>query len=178
VNGRPTLVLHPHNDNEQVNILARLLGDGASIASALDEVAIVVATKGHPIHKVLQAVDTTYSTAYRSAFRGATSWASDDSKKRVADTHIVHSIIHRQQSNQSQPPSVIVCAGATPRSTLYAVYSFLETCGARFHLHGDVLPEHPSSTLAFSVPQVRSPFLSLDFFCIFFTCFRSFWQGV
>ena len=35
---------------------------------------------------------------------------------------------------------VIVVCGATPKAVLYAAYTFAEQLGARFMLHGDVLP--------------------------------------
>jgi hypothetical protein len=47
------------------------------------------------------------------------------------------------------PHRVTVCTGATPRAALYAIYrGLLRHLGARFYLHGDVLPSpHPSRAL-------------------------------
>jgi hypothetical protein len=41
--------------------------------------------------------------------------------------------------------SLAVCSGTTGHATLYAVYTLLERCGARFYLHGDVLPDANAS---------------------------------
>ena len=58
---------------------------------------------------------------------------------------------------------VTVCTGATPRATLYAVYSLLESLGARFALSGDLLPQ-PNAGLelpaAEAAPLLASPIFS------------------
>jgi hypothetical protein len=56
------------------------------------------------------------------------------------DAHIVH-------SQRVGGATLTVCAGATPRATLYAVYALLEALGARFSLSGDMLPP-PDAALA------------------------------
>ena len=48
--------------------------------------------------------------------------------------------------------AVTLCAGATPRAALYAVYTLLEAMGARFYLHGDVLP---APRAALELPSAR-----------------------
>ena len=49
----------------------------------------------------------------------------------ASGAHVVHS-----------NGSLAVCTGATGHAALYAVYTLLERCGARFYLHGDVLYDH------------------------------------
>jgi hypothetical protein len=52
----------------------------------------------------------------------------------ASGAHVVHS-----------NGSLAVCTGATGHAALYAVYTLLERCGARFYLHGDVLPDANAS---------------------------------
>jgi len=46
---------------------------------------------------------------------------------------------------------VLMCAGASPRATLWAVYELVELWGVRYLLHGDILP----SRGPFRLPQVE-----------------------
>lgn len=48
-----------------------------------------------------------------------------------------------------------VCTGATPRAAMYAVYTLLESLGARFYLTGDVLPL-PNASLSFPLTPILS----------------------
>ena len=67
----------------------------------------------------------------------------------TGDAHIVHTQQRpRAGAAAAAPPALLtVCAGATPRATLYAVYALLESLGARFSLAGDLLPP-PNAALA------------------------------
>lgn len=64
-------------------------------------------------------------------------YAAASSALASADSHLLHTL-----SN-----GAIVCAGASPTSTLYAVYSLAEELGARFYLDGDVLPKADAGKL-------------------------------
>ena len=90
---------------------------------------VVVATRDH---QVLQTAMRGIEPGFDAALDAL----------NTSDSHIVH----RLQSSQ-WPRPVVICSGVTPQATLYAVYSFVEHLGARFFLHGDVLPE-PNPALA------------------------------
>ena len=113
----PTLTLHADSAG----------GDGAIALlgpTPKGSVTIVTATYGHAIHASLRAWDATLGTALDAMTH--------------RDAHLVHSL------RAPNGGTVVVCAGSTPRATLYAAYSLAELLGARFHLHGDVSP-HPSN---------------------------------
>jgi hypothetical protein len=79
------------------------------------------------------------SSAFDSAVRPSANTLDVALSTLAGDEHIVHSTLFEGRV-------VTVCSGATPRATLYAVYTLLERAGARFYLHGDVLPP-PRATL-------------------------------
>jgi hypothetical protein len=70
---------------------------------------------------------------------------------------------HAVFTSAAAPAPVTVCTGSTPRATLYAVYSLLESLGARFALSGDLLPQ-PNAGLelpaAEAAPLLASPIFS------------------
>eukprot|EP00040_Diaphanoeca_grandis_P010907 m.55890 g.55890 ORF g.55890 m.55890 type:complete len:686 (-) comp22151_c0_seq1:41-2098(-) len=56
------------------------------------------------------------------------------------DSHLIHTF-----SSIATNQTSVVCTGATPRATLYCVYSLMETLGIRFFLTHDVLPPADAS---------------------------------
>eukprot|EP00035_Acanthoeca_spectabilis_P001424 m.80027 g.80027 ORF g.80027 m.80027 type:complete len:983 (-) comp10865_c0_seq1:26-2974(-) len=87
---------------------------------------VVVATRQHAaVHSVLSKWNRThYSDGIQSL--------------RSQDAHLIHSL----ESNTGA--AVIACVGASPIAALYSVYSLSERLGARFYLHGEVLPSSTS----------------------------------
>ena len=81
------------------------------------------------------------TTPFVSAGHPSLKTLGDATRSLTGDEHIVHSATLNGRS-------ITLCTGATPRATLYAVYTFLELLGARFYLHGDVLP-YPNASLSF-----------------------------
>ena len=69
------------------------------------------------------------------------------------DSHVVHVLNRSSTSGRT-----VVCSGATPRATLYSVYALAGQLGARFYLHGDVLPTPDASlSLAHVRPELSTP---------------------
>jgi hypothetical protein len=97
---------------------------------------IIVASRTDTIHAALQRLDPAFGRLLAGLGK--------------PDSHLVHQI---DPKAATQP--IVVCVGATPRATLYAVYSLLEILGARFYLHGDVLPE-PNVLLRFPAGLSRT----------------------
>lgn len=88
------------------------------------------------------------------------------------DSHVVHTLKSTASTTKGAvgvggPGRVIVCVGATPRASLYAVYSLMELLGVRYYLHGDVLPSQPT---LHRCPK-RTP---LGFLCAAFNHFTTF----
>jgi hypothetical protein len=129
-------VLHNHTSSQTLlreDVLLRQLLEG--------KVVIVVATAGHgTIHEMLGGIDPTYTDALAAAVN-----------TNRPDTHLIHSLqLPTHNSSTTSGRSAIVCTGVTARSTLYAVYTLMELFGARFYVHGDVLPP-PNPTLVTDV---------------------------
>lgn len=103
--------------------------------------AIVVATKGQSVlndYLLHHADDLQLAQAVRSELL-------------APDSHVVHTLKSTASTTKGAagvggPGRVIVCVGATPRASLYAVYSLMELLGVRYYLHGDVLPSQPNAT--------------------------------
>ena len=104
--------------------------------------AIVVATKGQSVlndYLLHHADDLQLAQAVRSELL-------------APDSHVVHTLKSTASTTKGAagvggPGRVIVCVGATPRASLYAVYSLMELLGVRYYLHGDVLPSQPNASL-------------------------------
>ena len=101
-------------------------------------VSVVTATRDHAIYATLRTWDPSFSAAL-------------DAAAYHRDSHLLHSL------RAPRGGTVVVCAGATSRATLYAAYSLAEHLGARFHLHGDVLPS-PVANLVLPHPGFSQPF--------------------
>lgn len=126
-----------HQQEDLAGRLARRLAGSATLEVLGPQV--VVATQGHPIHAMLGSLDGSHSAAMGALGTGS-------------DHHLVRSL---RLSRRGSVGPVVVCAGATPRATLYAAYSLLEHLGARFYLHGDVLPA-PNAALQLPLDLSRT----------------------
>eukprot|EP00931_Biecheleriopsis_adriatica_P092982 TRINITY_DN66730_c0_g1_i1.p1 TRINITY_DN66730_c0_g1~~TRINITY_DN66730_c0_g1_i1.p1 ORF type:complete len:878 (-),score=119.34 TRINITY_DN66730_c0_g1_i1:50-2683(-) len=92
---------------------------------------VVVASRDHPVHAWLGAHDESYSR----------------SVERLA----IHPDSHLITTQSAFKSRWVVCAGSSPRATLYAAYSLAEYLGIRFYLTGDVIPEAATN---FTLPRV------------------------
>lgn len=88
---------------------------------------VVVATRGHAVHDWLGVMNSSYTRTLQELSK--------------PDSHLITTVEIAQQG------SVLVCVGATPRGTLYAVYALMEHFGVRFYLDGDVIPARVDSLL-------------------------------
>ena len=129
--GRPSLTLHGGAEADAV-ATARAIG-----ATEQGAISIVTASRDHPVHAAFRAWDASFGVAL------------DAMQHR--DSHLLHSL-----RTHGGGGTVVVCVGATPRATLYAAYSLAEHLGARFYLHGDVLPP-PTQRLALPPPGFSQP---------------------
>ena len=129
--GRPSLTLHGGAEADAV-ATARAIG-----ATEQGAISIVTASRDHPVHAAFRAWDASFGVAL------------DAMQHR--DSHLLHSL-----RTPGGGGTVVVCVGATPRATLYAAYSLAEHLGARFYLHGDVLPP-PTQRLALPPPGFSQP---------------------
>jgi hypothetical protein len=59
-----------------------------------------------------------------------------------------------RKTNFNDKPALLILGGS-PRATMWGVYEFVERCGVRYLLTGDVLPE---KQLAFSLPEIDRTF--------------------
>ena len=114
-----SVTLQQHGDDESATVVEAVLVGLHPTAAAP---AVLVATRGHPLHAALVALDPSYAVALTTLSKN--------------DSHLLHSL----QLGERRAPAV-VCVGATPRATLYAVYALAEHLGARFTLNADILPE-------------------------------------
>ena len=101
---------------------------------APDGAALVVVASRDVILQLdgLEGVDSGFDTALEAL-------AQDDS-------HLIHSLRMGDGHGHRTRP-VLVCTGKTAVATLYSSYALLEHLGARFYLHGDVLPAVNTSLL-------------------------------
>lgn len=130
--------------------------------------AIVVATKGQSVlndYLLHHADDLQLAQAVRSELL-------------APDSHVVHTLKSTASTTKGAagvggPGRVIVCVGATPRASLYAVYSLMELLGVRYYLHGDVLPSQPNARRLPTLHRCpkRTP---LGFLCAAFNHFTTF----
>ena len=140
---RPGLLLHrPGAGGDELSklqtqlLLARRRQQQEEDGGAAEQV-ILIATRGHPVLRGLG--DNAFDAAVGSL--------------SGSESHLVHSL--SRPSMRSSERQVLICTGASAQATLYAVYSAIETLGARFFLHGDILPPpNPSLT----IPAVSTTF--------------------
>ena len=118
------------------------LADSNSVPSRISQPALSSNLPQNGAQTLLVTTTSSLTTTQR-AFLGT----SVDNLS--GDSHLFGPL---DDSNQT-----IVCTGATPRAVLYAVYSLLESLGARFYLTGDVLPKPNNSLRLPSTIQFFDP---------------------
>lgn len=102
--------------------------------------------------KVL-AVPALVDSAFPLLNEGTQAPFADILRGLSGDSHVVHVF-----NSSSSSARTVICSGATPRATLYAVYALAGQLGARFYLHGDVLPTPDESlSLARVRPEQSTP---------------------
>lgn len=106
-------------------------------AGAVDTQLLFLATRDHQVQETF----TEWNSSYTKELQRLTH----------PDAHMIHSLRHPEGA------SMLVCTGATPQAVLYCVYSLLEVCGARFYLHGDVLPPAAPLTLPRDLHRSYTP---------------------
>jgi hypothetical protein len=109
---------------------------------------IVVAPHSHMLVQLLRGLDRSFDVAVDGLTH--------------EDSHLIHSLRRdapiMEGGTGRRPRSVVICTGKTPVATLYSSYSLLESLGARFHLHGDVLPA-PNASLTLPEPGFSRTFI-------------------
>ena len=124
----------------------------ASSSSSSSMPDVVVATLDHPLLRDYVHVHSPSHSDPAGHAAATTPFARAVQAVREGggDAHLVHTV------SLTPTSTVVVCAGLTPRATLYAAYALAERCGARFYLHGEVLPDPEAAAGALACSGVAT----------------------